>query len=480
MAHKPEARGGNEDPYAYRRPTEPRQGAEAHGEHTAPTPVGWGAPSSWTTPDTYQPREQHRPEPSPQHPAEGAPSPAGPPRAEGIAPPPAGPARRQGRGPGWGAMVGSVAATALLASTLTAGLTGAWDDDATQPDATQQDAAEQQAGGTASAGTADPVVSSTSQNPDWEAVADAVRPTVVAISVATGSGGGVGSGVILDEDGHILTNEHVVAGGEAGQIVVTLADGSLHEATVVGTDIATDLAVIRITDPPERLVPATLGDSEEVAVGHAVVAVGNPLGLSSTVTTGIVSALDRPVTTVRQSDELGQQATQVTTNAIQVDAAINPGNSGGPLFDSTGRVIGITSSIATLSGSGGASGSIGLGFAIPVNLAETVAGQLIEDGTAEHAFLGVAMTDATATADGVVRSGAEVRSVEPGSAAAEAGLQEGDVITFVDGEPVVSATSLTGWIRQHTTGDTVEITAVRDGEVIRTEATLTTRADEVG
>ncbi len=249
-----------------------------------------------------------------------------------------------------------------------------------------------------------PVSGSTVANPDWEKVAEAVRPSVVAIKVQISGGEAEGSGVIVDTKGHILTNNHVVAGATQGGISVTLSDGRVFAATVAGTDPTTDLAVITLTNPPSDLVPAVLGDSSKVVVGEPVMAVGNPLGLSSTVTTGIVSALDRPVTT---SDGSSQA---VVTNAIQIDAAINPGNSGGPLFNAQGEVVGITSSIASLSQS---SGSIGLGFAIPSNLANRIGAELLADGTASHALLGVELTDGQATADGVTRMGAKILSVSP-------------------------------------------------------------------
>src|SRR5690606_28190415 len=194
----------------------------------------------------------------------------------------------------------------------------------------------------------------------------------------------------------------------------------------------------------------------------------NPLGLDSTATTGIISALDRPVVTQSRTES-------VVTNAIQVDAAVNPGNSGGPLFDARGEVIGITSSIASLSGGGGQAGSIGLGFAIPVDQASRVASQLIEDGQAEHAFLGVGLADARAEADGVMRAGAGIGTVEPGSPAAEAGLRPEDVVTAIDGRPVDGAAALTGYVRQYASGETATLTVVRDGKVHEVDVTLATR-----
>jgi putative serine protease PepD len=362
----------------------------------------------------------------------------------------------------WLPVAGVGVAAALLASFGTAALTGAFDESGS---ARSADIASI---GRSSTDTA-PVSGSSAENPDWQAVASAVQASVVAIQVSTGQGEAQGSGVIVDTDGHIVTNNHVVAGAQDDKVQVTLTDGRIFTADVVGTDPTTDLAVIRLQDAPDDLTAAALGDSGEITVGDPVMAVGNPLGLANTVTTGIVSALDRPVST----SETGA-AEAVVTNAIQIDAAVNPGNSGGPLFDAQGRVIGITSSIATTSSE---SGSIGLGFAIPVNLADLIAGQLIEDGTAEHAFLGVGLSDTTATADGVTRSGAQVQSVTAGSPAAEAGVREGDVIVAIDGKAVAGAESLTGYVRAYPSGAEVTVTLVRDGASQDVDVTLAVREE---
>ncbi|MDM7832223.1 S1C family serine protease [Cellulomonas edaphi] len=313
-----------------------------------------------------------------------------------------------------------------------------------------------------------PVSGSTSDDPDWQAVSKAVQPSVVAIAVTTSQGGAQGSGVIIDDAGHIVTNNHVVAGAE-GKVSVTLTDGRIFDATVVGTDPTTDLAVIKLDKAPSGLVPAAIGDSAGVVVGEPVMAVGNPLGLANTVTTGIVSAVDRPVSTQGENGGAG-----TVTNAIQIDAAVNPGNSGGPLFDAQGRVIGINSSIATLSSQ---SGSIGLGFAIPSNLVKNVAAQLIESGTAKHAFLGVGLNDGTATADGVTRAGAKIESVSDGSPAAAADLKVGDVVVAINDKPVGGAESLTAYVRSLTSGDKATLTIVRDGKALDVDVTLATRED---
>ncbi len=313
--------------------------------------------------------------------------------------------------------------------------------------------------------TAAPTVAGT---PDWAAIAEKVRPAVVAIQVSGSGGSGAGSGVLIDDEGRILTNNHVVQGADALQIM--MMDGRLFRGETVGTDPTTDLAVVQIQSAPDDLVAGELGTSSSLQVGQPVMAVGNPLGLDSTVTTGIISALERPV---MASDSDRSNAT--ITNAIQVDAAINPGNSGGPLFNSAGQVIGINSSIATTSRS---AGSVGLGFAIPIDLAHQVAEQLIASGKVEHAFLGVSMTDAAATADGTTRMGAKVEQVEPGTPAAQAGIQPGDVIVGIDDHAVGSAESLTGFVREYRSGDEVRIALIRNGVEQEIPATLATRPQQ--
>ena len=239
--------------------------------------------------------------------------------------------------------------------------------------------------------SAAPVAQANADAPNWAVTAAAVSPSVVAITVTSGQGGDQGSGVIFDTSGHILTNNHVVAGaGQGSQITVTLNDLRTYDATVVGTDPSTDLAVIKLTNGPKDLKAIALGDANAITVGEPVMAVGNPLGLAGTVTTGIVSALNRPVTTSdqQQTDPFGQQsaASSVVTNAIQTSAAINPGNSGGALVNANGQLIGINSAIASLGSSSGTSsqsGNIGIGFAIPVDQAQSIADQLISSGTAE-------------------------------------------------------------------------------------------------
>lgn len=411
---------------------------DQHPYRAAPGSQPWGRP--W-------PASAHGVPPGPGD-ARGSGAPPGPGDAGGGGAPP-GPG--DGRRRGWAAIGGAAATAALLASLGTAAFTGAFDDTApaASPAVVQSPAS--------------PVAQVTET--DWAAVTAAVQESVVALEVVTPSGAGVGSGVVLDAAGNILTNSHVVDG--ARSVTVTLADGRIYEAAPVGQDETTDLAVVRLVDPPEDLAPATLGSSADLVVGQDVLAVGNPLGLDSTATTGIISALDRPVVTQSRTES-------VVTNAIQVDAAVNPGNSGGPLFDAAGEVIGINSSIATLSG-GGSAGSIGLGFAIPVDQAAAVADQLIEHGEVKHAFLGVGLGETRVEVDGVTRAGAEVRQVEPGSPAAEAGLQPGDVVTAIDDRAVDSAASLTGYVRQYAAGDQATLTVVRDGAAEQVTVTLAVR-----
>ena len=319
-------------------------------------------------------------------------------------------------------------------------------------------------------GTVTAVPASNSSGMDWTDVASAVSPAVVTIQTQGASSGGTGSGVIYDAQGDIVTNYHVISsvlGG--GQIQVTLADGRLYSASIVGHDKTTDLAVIRLENPPTDLTVARFASSANLEVGAPVMAIGAPLGLSNTVTTGIVSALNRPVEVSMDEDSSSQNSTQassdlVVTNAIQIDASINPGNSGGPLFDATGAVIGINSSIKSLAtSSDGQAGSIGLGFAIPSDLVVSVADQLIATGSASHGMLGVTVKAATTTVGSDTYVGAEVQDVSAGSGASAAGIRSGDVIVKVEGQEVTSPKQLIGYVRRYKAGDTVAMTIVRDG-----------------
>lgn len=339
------------------------------------------------------------------------------------------------------------------------------------------------------------------------AVALNASDSVVTISAATETGGGTGSGVVLSDDGYVLTNTHVVtldgASGTA-QISVQANNGRLYTAQVVGTDPISDLAVIKL-DGAEDLKPITFADSSNLNVGDTAIAIGAPLGLAGTVTNGIVSALNRSITIASsavpeetteeapvpedstspfdfwQFDVPGQEESQATASSatisipvIQTDAAINPGNSGGALLDSAGELIGINVAIATASGSESASGSIGVGFAIPSNLAERVANEIIENGEATHGLLGASISDVTAATAVSEAStvGARVEEITAGGAAEQAGIEVGDVITGFNGLPITGATDLTAQVRALAAGADADATIVRDGKTITVDVTL--------
>ncbi|MFC3686739.1 S1C family serine protease [Aquipuribacter hungaricus] len=304
-------------------------------------------------------------------------------------------------------------------------------------------------------------------------IAARVLPSVVSIRVVAGQGEGTGSGFVIDEEGLVVTNNHVVAAGgdePAEDIVVELANGSQATAEVVGVEPSYDIAVLRI-DPAEAgapLVALPFGDSDSVVVGEQVVAIGAPLGLDSTVTTGIVSALNRPVSA-------GDAQQTAFINAIQTDAAINPGNSGGPLVNMRGEVVGVNSAIAQAPG-GQAGGSIGLGFSIPSNQAQRTATELIETGVATFPVVGV-LLDRTYTGEGVrivteQDATAENPPVTPGGPAAEAGLQAGDTILAFEGRPVTESDELVVAIRAQEPGDEVTLTVRRGEEVFDVDLTL--------
>ncbi|MEO4039470.1 trypsin-like peptidase domain-containing protein [Micrococcaceae bacterium Sec6.3] len=321
-------------------------------------------------------------------------------------------------------------------------------------------------------------------------------PSVVTISATSPQGSGSGSGSILDAEGHILTNTHVVTlGGQAADpsLTVRTSDGTVYAATVVGTDPLSDLAVLKID--AEGLTPIELGSSKDLKVGDDAIAIGAPLGLPNTVTDGIISTLDRTIAVAsseapKQDAAAGapgserfrfelptsaQQAQhgEVYINVVQTDAAINPGNSGGALVDAQGRLVGVNVAIASAGGAGGSgeAGNIGVGFAIPVDYAHRIAQDLIEDGEATHGMLGVSVTPEPAQAKGgsedsaaVFSAGARVRDVVADSAAATAGLESGDVITAVGERAVSDAQSLTAVVREQRVGDTATVHYRRGGE----------------
>jgi putative serine protease PepD len=279
-----------------------------------------------------------------------------------------------------------------------------------------------------------------------QSAAAKVLPSVVKIAVATSQGEATGSGIVISKDGLIVTNNHVVAGaGSGATISVMLNDGRTVPATIKGTDPLTDLAVIHAS--ATDLTPAKLGSSGKLAVGQGVVAIGSPFGLEATVTSGIVSALNRPVT----SGDAQQDSTTVFP-AIQTDAAINPGNSGGALIDLAGQVVGINSAIKTAGGSGQSEGgNIGLGFAIPIDQAKPIIDELVAKGKATHARLGVQVGDAQSS--GGLSNG-------------------GDVVTAVDGKAIASGDALVAAVRSHRPGDQVKLTITRNGQTQTITATL--------
>ncbi len=295
-------------------------------------------------------------------------------------------------------------------------------------------------------------------------IAARVLPSVVSLEIRTGDVGETGSGVVIDGSGYILTNNHVVstaATDPSAELTIIFNDGkqSRVPGIIVGRDPLTDLAVLK-ADVTGATV-AQLGDSAALAVGDPVIAIGSPLGLAGTVTTGIVSAKDRPVRL-----QGGGSDTDAVIDAVQTDAAVNPGNSGGPLVDSAGAVVGINTAIRTLGGD--SSGSIGLGFAIPITMAKSVAEQIIRSGTVQHSTIGVNARSAT---DGVT-DGAQVQNVQQGGPASAAGIAEGDVITKVGDRSVGNADELVVAVRENAVGATVPVAFMRDGRQVTVNVTL--------
>lgn len=288
------------------------------------------------------------------------------------------------------------------------------------------------------------------------AVAAQLLPSTVQISavVDADADAATGSGFVLDRQGHVVTNNHVVAEAADGEGTIRVLDfeGRRYDARVVGRSPVYDLAVLYVPGA-RRLTPASLGASRQLRVGESVVAIGSPLGLSSTVTAGIVSALNRPVTTGNTENVSSY------INAVQTDAAINPGNSGGPLVDLRGQVVGVNSAIATTPGSGPVAGNIGVGFAIPVEQVQVTSDQILRTGRARYPVIGAEVR----TGDPAASLGAVIATVNPGGTAAAAGLREGDRVIAVDGEPVPDGIALIVAIRTHLPGETIELTVVRNG-----------------
>ena len=367
-------------------------------------------------------------------------------------------ARRRGHAPVW--LVWVVAAVVAIVFGGGAGWLGA---SISRGAASGAGSVPGSAGSSASGGTCDAVH-----------IADEVLPTIVTINVSAPAGASVGSGEIIRKDGYIVTNNHVVSSAaNDGKVTVTFSNGHTEKATITGRDPASDLAVLKV-DAGSDLPVIALGDSEKVVVGQPVVALGAPLGLSSTVTAGIVSALGRNVPV--PSDD-GQ--TTVLAGAIQTDASINPGNSGGALVDCSGHLVGVNTAIATVPNDEGASGggSVGIGFAVPVNLASRIADDLIEKGTVSYPYFGAQLTPiphAVAEKWGI-EDGLYVNSVDPDGSVAAAGIQAGDVITELAGQPVDSTDVVTLFLLTHKAGDTVKITFMRNGTEHTVTATLVAR-----
>ncbi len=435
--------------------------------HPAPGP--WAPPSWPPQPAHGQPAPgQQAGQPVPGQQAAGSPPPGHdsfpgrqpafeqPGAVGGPVPPAPEPARRAGR---WRIGVAGLVAGALIGGATGAGV------------ALLADGRD----GTSSGGGTTAAQNITITNPETAtavtAAAAKAAPSVVTVYVTGASGSGSGSGVVLSEDGYVLTNNHVVGLDGAGSTVVSVrtADGPLYDATVGGTQPVYDLAVLRLEDA-SGLTPATFADSDEVQVGDLAVAIGAPLGLSDTVTDGIISATDRAVATGSTEGD----ATVI--DALQTDAAINPGNSGGALVNGAGEVVGINTAIATvasgLPGQSAESGSIGVGFAIPGNTAQRIAQELTADGSAETTYLGVSARNAVDEDQPEVGTGAQVVQVQPGTPAADAGLEAGDVITAGGDRVVTTSTELTAAVRSAAPGDEVTLTVRRGQDSRQVDVTL--------
>ena len=413
-------------------------GAAPGYEETQPLSTPLGPPPSWTPPPSYPPPGSTAPLPESSSPA----------HLEPVSARPA----------GW--MWPAIAVIALVLG-LTGGVAGSVIYNRTSDQSS--DGRTSQGLDTSRVQTAAPIKGGKSS---VAAVAQELLPSTVQISAEYDGqeGAATGSGFVIDDAGHVITNNHVVeqAADDDGPIEIVDQDGNRYEATVVGRSPVYDLAVL-YCDEAKEMKPAALGESLALHVGDPVVAFGSPLGLSSTVTAGIVSALQRPVTT-------GDAETESSyINAIQTDAAINPGNSGGPLVNMLGQVIGVNSAIATTGGTTGGdqAGNIGVGFAIPIEQVEVTADQILRTGEARYPVIGAKVQ--TGQRDG---SGAEIDEVIDGTPAEDAGLEEGDVVVALEGQKVTDGIALIVSIRSHQPGETLTFTVVRDGDEKDIDVTL--------
>lgn len=488
-------------------PGTPAPGAPAHAEAPRHDPTHQGAPASPGAPATPayaqgpHPTPSHPPQP-PQHSPYGAapgygaepglppgaaswppPPPAVPSYADGGtghasggigngnghgpvwgAPVPPGsesPGRKSGRGRGSG-LVAAVAVAALVAGGI-GGALGFW----------AADRNDGNGGGSTTISASDTPRDLKRPAGTVAGVAAKALPSVVTIDAQGGEGeGGTGTGFVYDKEGHILTNNHVVASAaESGELSATFSNGKKYAAEVVGRAQGYDVAVLKLKNPPAGLAPLPLGNSEGVAVGDSTIAIGAPFGLSNTVTTGIISAKNRPVASGDGSSNKNSYM-----SALQTDASINPGNSGGPLLDATGAVIGINSAIQSTGGGLGQSqaGSIGLGFAIPINQAKNVAEQLIKTGKPVYPVIGATVTMEEKTGGAAISSegAGGTPAVTPNGPAAKAGLKAGDVITKFNDTVIDSGPTLIGEIWTRKPGEKVTLTYERDGKTATAEVTL--------
>lgn len=433
--------------------------------------AGVGPSTEGVGPSTAAQEQYPYAPPSPQQPPAGSaawppPPPAVPSYADGGSPPAWGapvPSDEQPRKRRASGLVAAVAVAALVAGGV-GGALGYWAADSS---------------GSGSSGSTTVAASNSPKDFKREAgtvagVAASALPSVVTIDAKSGDGeGGTGTGFVYDKEGHILTNNHVVASAaDSGQLTATFSNGKKYDAEVIGRAQGYDVAVLKLKNAPDGLTPLALGDSDKVAVGDSTIAIGAPFGLSNTVTTGIISAKNRPVASGDGSSNKNSYM-----SALQTDASINPGNSGGPLLDAGGAVIGINSAIQSTSGGGvgqSQAGSIGLGFAIPVNQAKNVAEQLIKTGQPVYPVIGATVTMEEKTGGAAISNegAGGTPAVTPDGPAAKAGLKAGDVITKFNDTAVESGPTLIGEIWTHKPGDKVTLTYKRDGRTETAELTL--------